>query len=147
MALDDGVDDLLAAALWNLLAADDDLVAALGEYQSGPAVFASRPVPEDAPKPYIVIGAVSEDLRTATLSEPFVVRDVERDLYLFAEADGAERPVRAIAERIAGLIDNALPTITGYRRCRLLVTRGPIDLPVDPSMQARAVTVRAHLIR
>lgn len=116
---------VLTDPLYDLLAADSELVAMLEPYKGLPGIFTTHPVPGDAKAPYLVtVGEVTQipwDTKTTR------GRDLIRDVRAYAPADGNNIPVEAIIERVRALLHRQPITINGFRWV-ISSVNGPIAL-------------------
>lgn len=139
--------DAFTDAVAGTLAGDATLTAALATYGGGPAIFTSRPVPEDAVPPLVItegsvtdIGGIADGLRREG-------REFTRDIAVYFPADNDPTGLEAAAERIRALFHRKKVAVTGFHTvlCR---ASGPIPAPVEGADEkGRVVTVRFVLQR
>lgn len=103
---------ILTATLYDVMASDGALVALLASYKGLPGVFAIDPVPGDAALPYVVTAGEVSQLPWDT--KQCRGREIIRDIRAYAEADGNNIPIEAIAERVRALFHRRALTIQGY---------------------------------
>lgn len=137
----------ITRALYDRLRGDATLAAFLGTYAGTPAVFTSRPIPGDAPLPYVEIRPPVTVQRNGTWAKAEASRDEQIDLLLFAASTGDEDPVENAAERMGALLDCTVLPVDGWARASVRVVNGPIDLPADTDAYGRLVSIRVHLTR
>lgn len=103
---------ILSATLYDVMASDGALVALLASYKGLPGVFTIDPVPGDAALPYVVTAGEVSQLPWDT--KQCRGREIIRDIRMYAEADGNNIPIEAIAERVRALFHRRALTIQGY---------------------------------
>lgn len=103
---------ILTAPIYNLLSADGPLTAMLATYGGEPAIFTTFPTPGDATLPYIVTAgeAVATNVDTKTTR----IRELFRDVKVFAAPAGGAEDVEQIADRVYDLLHRRELTIDGY---------------------------------
>lgn len=119
------------------LAGDPDLIALLASYKGNPAVFTIDPVPGDADTPYVV--TVGEAVHLPWDTKTSRGREFIRDIRAYADEDGNNVPVEAIAERVRAIFHRRALVIGGYNWIISDVT-GPI-VADGPGFYGRVVSV------
>lgn len=132
---------LVTDTIYDILAADATILAALATYKSLPAIFQEGDVPEEADKPYIVLPAPASDLPDDTQTSQG--RDLLLDASVFATNDGDPTTVDAIKERVRVLLHHIDPPIAGFTVAQFSVTGIVADR--DEYVYHRAITVRVRL--
>ena len=145
----DGTDLDLAAPLKAAIQTNAELVALLGTYLDGPAVFTARPVPEDAPYPMIIVNPTSGigngDYLTTRL--PIVLRDIA----VYGEQPDQYRAVEKIGFMLRQqfhrpLQPNAAVEIPGFSIIDI-VARGPIPAPADDAQHVGRMVLLTFRLR
>jgi len=129
----------LTLALYAQLTAAPGLVAKIASYGGAPAVFTSRPVPQDAVRPYITLDPDdAQPLETLAFGEG---ERVERVVYAFADNTGSAVAIEGIEASIVAAFDGARLAAdeSVYPLCRV-VRR--FDAPTDATLTGRAVRVQ-----
>lgn len=126
-----------ASALYAALREDSDVASLVAQYDSAPAVFTTRLVPEDADRPYIHLQEVS--------SVPFDTKDNHgRDSLwqagVYVDETGSEVELRTLTDAVdAALHRITLDIADGTLLC--LVT-GVLLAPTGENVVGRIVQVR-----
>jgi len=115
-------------AFYNRLANDATLSSLITSYNSAPAIFTGRLVPDDAELPYIVISAPVTD-------EPFDTkttrgRDQIRDVLCYGAEEGSLLKLEQIAERVRILFHRHKLSIDNYETV-IASASGAISVPLE----------------
>lgn len=133
----------LTGAIYARLADDAPIVAALRSYRGQPGIFSSRPVPEDAEVPYVLIeGAIAETPRDSLGGERHATRLIEVRLY--APATGGDKAVDVTAKRIRDSLHQAPLEIDDWIVQRA-VAEGPVQIPATGRLIGRLIELRVDL--
>jgi hypothetical protein len=117
----------LQAVADNLIA-DMTLTALLSTYKGKPAIFVVDPAPENAEKPYIVVGPIIGNVSFDTKTTRG--RRARIDIRCYAEATGSSALIETISERVRTLLHRTTLTISGHA-CLILECSGPISADED----------------
>ena len=102
----------LTEAIYDRLSGDAELVALLGTYHGGPAIFTTDPAPGDAALPYIV--SSGEFAQRRYEAKNLRGREVFRDVRCYAATAGSAVTVEAMAERVRALLLRHVLAIEGF---------------------------------
>lgn len=131
-------------ALFDTLVALSSLTSLLSTYQSVPAIFTRRPVPDSADYIYVTISdAVADepwDTKTTT------GRQALHDIGVYGAADGDPTNVQLAAELIRDALHRNPVTVSGYGNL-IAVVSGPVTAPAEDDVYGRIVSVRFNMIR
>lgn len=130
--------DVVAQASAVLTARVQALHAGLGQYQGGPAVFSSWPVPGQAPDVYIAMAGNSANAANDTKTTRGHV--VERYIFVYAKEKGAEGDVENLAQLMRDLFHREQLPVTG-QEVYITTAEGPIAAPTGEDMVGRMVIV------
>jgi hypothetical protein len=139
----------LTKALHDRLIGDATLAALLGRYDPPgsttevPCVFASDPVPEEAPTPFVVIsGEISQEpvLDSNTIEYG---SEIIYDIRCYADQDGSLIPIETIAARVRTLFHRQPLTVPGFTAVDVRVSGPIVDNQTD--LFGRILSVRVLL--
>lgn len=131
----------LTNAIYDLLAADANLTAAIGSYNGNPAIFSVSPVPEAAPLPFVVINPAYANVSNEALQgEEWM--EVTRTISIYFSASGSAIAIELAANLLRAAIHHKEAELTsGDMRVLTVTASGPIDLPSDSTIYGRSITV------
>jgi hypothetical protein len=134
----------LAAAIFDVMKADQTLADQLGRYNEAPCIFTSDIAPELAPRPYILTGGNVSDEPVDTKNS--LARRVHRDIRIYDDSNQGGSTVRidAIAERVRALFHRVNIPVTGFATI-YCTAHGPIAAPTDETLYGRVITIELHL--
>ncbi|MEL6576074.1 MAG: DUF3168 domain-containing protein [Pseudomonadota bacterium] len=126
-------------ALYETLRADATLTGLIATDLGAPAIFTSYRVPEDVPRPYIVIGGVDGDRPRDAIGAD--IRDVDRMVHCVADNTGSVALIEQITERVRGLLHRQRLTVPGADFVWMTV-QNIATQPTDESLVGRVLTIR-----
>ena len=111
----------------------------IGFYNAKPAVFTARPVPQNAPFPFVVIEPSLRDDRFDTKTTRG--REIELELIVVDKRTGTIAKVEEIGDHLRDLLDRYPLTVEGHRVIVMEAT-GPSGGPQDEDIYTRVVGLR-----
>ena len=132
----------LTAAKYDRLSGDATLVALLGVYAGGPAIFTTDPAPGNATLPYLVAAGNVAD--AAFDSKNSRGRRPMFDVRCYAPATGSAATVEAIAERVRALFHRHRLAVDGHTTW-VAEASGPV-VADEKDAYGRIVTIRLVMV-
>lgn len=144
----------IGATIHARLSADSTLTALLGTFNSEPCVFYPQ-VPDNAPRPYVVIDPPQASPLGLQNMKGKEVRLPEVAVHCFVDFAGSAVAVDSIAERVYDLLHangrsaglSTALTISGYNGVLTSVVNGPVQALTDDSLEGRTVVARVAIAR
>lgn len=130
----------IRAALYTKLAAASSVTSKLAAYGGAPAIFTARPVPADAPRPYLALSMVadpSEDVLNATR------RRAVYDVAVVLDYTGSTAATDLLAEAIRTALHQQRLTIGGAQNIETRIV-GAAEAATDTTLTGITLTVEVR---